>query len=174
MKDSERPLFSACGRLLGCMLLMALMFGCQSISFDPKGRTVPEGRWIGLPRAGEYSGTWTNEDLTLAYKFVRNQNQLRISGSIEFADRITHNFLIVQYFHLDAIPVDGQGKVLDMIGLTSAGDVNTLFDRSLDFSSILTLPPNTAAIAFSYRGRAYEGDGGEGGGIMDFWEYPLY
>jgi hypothetical protein len=171
MKDSARPLFSASCRLLGFMLVMVLMFGCQSLSFDPKGHTVPENRWIALPRAGEYSGTWTNEDLTLDYKFVRNQSQLRISGSIQFADRITKNFLIIQYFHLDAIPVDAQGKVLDMIGLTSAASVNTIFDHSLEFNSILTLPSNTEAFVFSYRGRAY---GTEHGDIMDFWEYPVY
>jgi hypothetical protein len=153
------------------MLVMVLMFGCQSLSFDPKGHTVPERSWIALPQAGEYSGTWTNEDLTLDYKFVRNQSQLRISGSIQFADRITKNFLIIQYFHLDAIPVDAQGKVLDMIGLTSAASVNTIFDHSLEFNSILTLPSNTETIAFSYRGRAY---GTEHGDIMDFWEYPVY
>jgi len=174
MKDSARPLFSSCSRLFVCMLVMAFLSGCQSLSFSPKGHTVPESSWIALPQTGEYSGTWTNEDLSLAYNFVRNQSQLRISGTIKFADRITNSFLIVQYFHLDAVPVDAQGKVLDMIGLTSAAVVNTLFDRSLDFTSVLTLPPDTAAIAFSYRGRAYEGDGGDGGGIMDFWEYPLY
>jgi hypothetical protein len=171
MKDSERPLFSACGRLLGCMLVTVLMFGCQSLSFDPKGHTVPESRWIKPPTAGEYSGTWTNDDLTLNYRFVRNQSQLRISGSIRFADRITNSFHTIQYFHLDAIPVDAEGKVLDMIGLTSAAAINTIFDHSLDFNTILTLPSNTEAIVFSYRGRAH---GTNNGDIMDFWEYPVY
>jgi hypothetical protein len=173
MKDSAKPLSSACGRLLGCMLVMAFMFGCQSLSFDPKGHTVPESKWIALPQAGEYSGTWTNDDLTLDYKLSRNQSQLRISGSIRFADRITNSFFIVQYFHLDAIPVDARGKVLDMIGLTTTSGMNIIFDHSLDFSSVLSLPPNTEAIVFSYRGKALEGDGGDGD-IMDFWEYPLY
>jgi hypothetical protein len=171
MKDSSRPLFSACSRLLGYMLLIVLMFGCQSLIFDPRGHRVPESSWIELHPSGDYSGTWNNEDLSLAYKFVRNQSQLRISGSIQIADRITNSFLIIQYFHLDAIPVDAQGKVLNMIGLTSAANVNTLFDHSLDFSTTLTLPSNTEAIAFSYRGRAY---GTEHGDIMDFWEYPVY
>ena len=174
MKDLARPLFSTCCRLVGFMLVLVLLFGCQSLSFDPKGHTVPESSWISLPQSGESSGTWTNEDLTLAYNFARNQSQLNISGTIQFADRITDSFRIIQYFHLDAIPVDAQGKVLDMIGLTAAGQVNTLFDRSVDFRNNLTLPPDTAAIAFRYRGRAYESDGGDGGGIMDFWEYPVY
>jgi hypothetical protein len=173
MKDSARALLSACYRLLGCILVMLVVLGCQTLSFDPKGHTVPESNWIALPQAGEYSGSWKNEDLTLDYKFVRNQSQLRISGSIRFADRITNSFPIIQYFHLDAIPVDARGKVLDMVGLTSAAQLNTLFDNSLGFNSILTLPSNTESIVFSYTGRAYEGDSGDGG-IIDFWDYPLY
>jgi hypothetical protein len=174
MRNSGRPAKLGYAKCLRLILLTAVVVGCQSLSFDPRGRTVPETSWISLPQSGESSGTWTNEDLTLLYKFVRNQSQLNVSGTIQFADRITDSFLIIQYFHLDAIPVDARGKVLDMIGLTTAGQVNTLFDRSVDFRNNLTLPPDTAAIAFSYRGRAYEGDGADGGGIMDFWEYPVY
>jgi hypothetical protein len=111
------------------------------------------------------------KDLTLNYKFVRNNSRLRISGSIQFADRITKSYLVIQYFHLDAIPVDAQGKILDMIGLTSAAGVNTIFDHSLEFNSILILPSNTEAIVFSYRGRTY---GMKDSGSMDFWEYPVY
>jgi hypothetical protein len=171
MKDSARSLFSACGGLLGCMVVMVCMFGCQGLSFDPKGHTAPESRWIALPATGELSGTWTNEDLKLDYKFVRNQSQLGIFGSIRFADRITNSFHIIQYFHLDAIPVDAEGKVLAMVGLTSVSGFNTIFEHSLDFNTILILPSNTAAIVFSYRGRAY---GTNNGDIMDFWEYPVY
>ena len=166
--------FAARGRLIGLVLITAFLCGCQGLSFDPRGHTVPETNWIRLPESGEYSGTWNNEDLTLAYKFVRNQSQLGVSGVVQFAPRITNNFLVIEYFHLDAIPVDAQGKVLGMIGLTSASRVNTQFGRPLDFSNLLTLPPNTAAIAFSYQGRAYSDGSEDGGGFMDFWEYPLY
>jgi hypothetical protein len=171
MENSARPLFSTCCRLLGFMLVMALSFGCQSLPFDPKGHKVPESSWIALPPDGEYSGAWTNEDLTLNYRSVRNQSQLRISGSVQFADRITKAYLIVQYFHLDVIPVDARGKVLDMIGLISAASVNTIFDNSLEFNRILTLPSNSEAIVFSYRGRTA---GTRDAGSMDFWEYPVY
>jgi hypothetical protein len=171
MKDSARPLCLASFRLLGFLLVMALMPSCQSLSFDPKGHTVPESSWIALPGAGEYSGTWSNEDLTLAYQLVRNRSQLRISGSIRFTDRITRNFLMIQYFHLDVIPLDAQGTVLDMIGVTSATSVNTIFEHSLEFNTVSTLPPNAEGIAFSYRGRTY---GTKEGTIMDFWEYPVY
>jgi hypothetical protein len=41
----------------------------------------------------------------------------------------------------------------------------------LEFNSILTLPSNTEAIAFSIRGGAI---GTQDGGSMDFWEDPVY
>jgi len=150
---------------------MLLMFGCQSLTFDPRGHIVPESSRIAFPRDGEASGTWTNDDLILAYRFVRNQSQLWIAGSIQFADRITKVYLGIQYFHLDALLVDAQGKVLDQVGLTSSASINTVYDNSLVFNSILTLPPNTEAIAFSYRGKTF---GTKDGGTMDFWEYPVH
>lgn len=159
---------------MSLVLVMAFMVGCQSLSFDPRGHQVPESSWIRLPPSGEYFGVWNNEDLTLDYKFVRDQKQLSVGGAVRFADRITKNFSMIDYFHLDAIPVDAQGKVLAMIGLTSAARVSTQFGLPLDFNSVITLPANTAAIAFSYRGRAYSGGSGEDNDLMDFWEYPVY
>ncbi|HQN18090.1 MAG TPA: hypothetical protein PKV86_03080 [Syntrophobacteraceae bacterium] len=174
MKHSGRSFALGFGRLLWPILLMVLVFGCNSISVSPIGHTVPEVKWIALPQSGEYSGTWTNEDLSLPYKFLRNQSQLTISGSVRFADRITNSFKTIQYFHLDALPVDSQGKVLDMVALTTEGNVILEFNRSVAFSKDLTLPPNTASIVFSYRGRAYGGNSADGGGTIDFWEYPVY
>ena len=174
MEESLNLVFSRRGKLLSLTLLIVLMVGCQSISFDPRGHTVPEAKLIVLPQSGDYSGTYKNEDVNIAYTFVRNQNQLGISGTVRFADRIMMGFVIVQVFHLDAILVDAQGKVLDMTGLTTASAVNLLYDGSIDFSKMVTLPPNTAALAFSYRGMALSGGSDDDGGSMDFWEYPLY
>lgn len=160
--------------LSGLILVSAILLGCQGMAFEPTGRTVPEDKWIFLSQAGDQTGTWRNQDLTLDYKYDRYQNQLSISGIIRFSGRFAYNYSLIQYFHLDVIPVDAQGKALEMIGLTTAGDLNSLYDGPVDFYKILTLPPNTAAIAFSYRGRASGNASGFGGGYLDFWEYPLY
>ena len=174
MKHLAEALTSGCGKLPSLILISVILWGCQSLTVDPKGHTVPEADWILLSQSGNQSGRWQSEDLVLDYKYDRDHSQLSIYGIVHFTERITGNFPAVQYFHLDAIPVDAGGRVLDMIGLTSAGDVNMLYDGPIDFNRILTLPPNTAAIAFSYRGRAYGGDLGFGGGYMDFWIYPVY
>lgn len=171
MRSPGKPFISKFFDLLGFVLVMVLICGCQSLSFDPRGHTVPESRWIKPPADGEESGSWTNEDLKFGYHFVRNRNQLRISGSIQFADRITKAYPVIQYFHMDVISVDADGKILDMVGLTSTASLNTIFDRSVEFNRIVTLPSNTQAIALSYRGKAY---GNKDAGTMDFWEYPVY
>jgi hypothetical protein len=155
-------------------MISVVLLGCQSASFAPMGHMVPEDKRLLLSQSGDQSGTWRTEDLILDYKYDRYQDQLSISGTIRFAGRITNNYATVQYFHLDAIPVEAQGKVLDMISLTTAGDINTLYEGPVDFYKILTLPPNTTAIAFSYRGRAYGSGSYFDGGFMDFWDYPVY
>jgi hypothetical protein len=174
MKNLAQALASWRSKLLSLISISVILLGCQSISLAPIGHTVPQNKWIFLSQSGDQSGKWQSEDLLLNYKYDRYQNQLSISGVIRFAGRIMNNYGIVQYFHLDAIPVDAQGKVLDMIGLTTAGEINTVYGDPIDFDKILTLPPNTAAIAFSYRGRVSGGGSGFDGGFMDFWEYPVY
>jgi hypothetical protein len=174
MKNLVQTIASWRGKLPSLILISVILLGCQSTSLAPMGRTVPQNKWIFLSQSGDQSGTWRSEDLLLNYKYDRYENQLSISGIIRFAGRIMNNYGIVQYFHLDAIPVDAQGKVLDMIGLTTAGDLNTVYDNPIDFDKILTLPPGTAAMAFSYRGRVSGGGSGFDGGFMDFWEYPVY
>lgn len=174
MRSLAEALVSWCRKLPNLILISIILSGCQSLGSQPIGRTVPENKWILLSQSGDQSGTWRNEDLILDYKYDRYQSQMSISGIIRFAGRITNNYSVIQYFHLDAIAVDTQGKVLQMIGLTTVGDLNSLYDGPSDFNKILTLPPNTAAIAFSYQGRAMGNGSGFGGGYMDFWEYPVY
>jgi hypothetical protein len=174
MKSFAHALASWRRKPLTLIFISVLLLGCQSTTFAPIGHTVPENRWIFLSQAGDQSGTWRTEDLILVYKYDRYESHLNISGTIRFANRITGNYGFIQYFHVDAIPVDAQGKVLDMISLTTAGDLNSMYDGPVDFSKILTLPPSTAAMAFSYRGRAYGSGSYFDGGFMDFWDYPVY
>jgi hypothetical protein len=174
MRVFVEMLCSGCGKLPSLFLISVMLLGCQSLNFTPIGHTVPQNKWIFLSQSGDQSGSWRSEDLILDYKYDRDHSQVYISGVIRFGGPIRNQFQIIQYFHLDAIPVDAQGKVLDMIALTSAGEINMLYDGPIDFSKMLTLPANTAAIAFSYRGRASGGGSYFDGGFADFWEYPVY
>lgn len=160
--------------LIGAVLLL---FGCQFLIFDPRGHLVPEEKRITIPDSGEQTGVFKNEDLTLAYKMVRTPGQLRISGDLRFTDRISESFSIVDYFHLGAMLLDEQGKILDIAGLTSVTLYRTQYatipDYPLTFSTLVMLRENTRSLAFHYTGKAHE-PGEPDGGSMDFWEYPVY
>lgn len=163
-----------CGRLISLILVVILLVGCRSLSFDPRGHTVPEAKRIALPQSGDYSSIYDNGDFDLTYKISVNQSQRGIYGKLRFNERITYNFYIIRYFHLELVALDADGKVLEMIPLTTVGNLNAIFSGPLEFNRTFAWPSNTVAIAFSYTGQAW-GDGtGDGGDVMDFWEYPLY
>lgn len=160
--------------LIGVALLL---FGCQSLIFDPRGHQVPEDRRIPIPDSGAETRVFKNEDLTMTYKMARTPGQLQISGDIRFTDRIAENFPIVKYFHVGVMLLDDQGKILDLANLASVSFYRTQYatvpDYPLTFNASLLLPENTRSIAFNYTGNAYDPSGPDGG-MMDFWEYPVY
>jgi hypothetical protein len=174
MEDSTKALGRRYGRVISVVLVLVFMVGCQSLSFDPRGHTVPEANRISLPQSGDYSDTYDNGDFNLAYKLTRNQGQTSISGRLRFDERITYNYYIIRYFHLDLIALGTEGKVLEMIPLTTVGNLNAIFGGPVEFNKAFTFPPNTVAMAFSYTGKACGDGSGDGGDVMDFWEYPLY
>jgi hypothetical protein len=174
MRDSVEGLCSGCGKLLALILTGSILLGCQSLNAGPAGRTVPQNKWIFLSQAGNQSGKWQTRDLILDYEYDRDHTHLYISGLIHFDTPLRNHWGIIQYFHLDAMPVDAQGTVLGAIALTTSGEINLLYDGPIDFNKTLTLPENAVGIAFSYTGRASGGGSYFDGGFEDFWEYPYY
>jgi hypothetical protein len=163
-------------KLLIVMCGLFSMAGCQSLLINPAGHMVQEDKRISIPDSREWTGVYKNEDLVLTYKMVRTAGQLNISGSIQFTRRIAENFPVIGYFHLDAIPVDAQGRAQDMAGLVSVSNYYTEYitpsDPPLAFNTPIMVSQDTRSIAFSYTGQAYDPTDNGGGG-MDFWEYPF-
>jgi hypothetical protein len=174
MNDFLKGLCSGCAKLLKLILVSFVLLGCQSVEVGTTGRTVPQNKWILLSEAGNQSGKWQTQDLILEYEYDRDHTHLYITGVIHFVTPIRNQWGLVEYFHLDLIPVDAQGAVLEMIPLTTTGEVNLLTDGPVDFTKTLTLPGNTAAMAFSYTGKGSGGGSYFDGGYGDFWEYPYY
>ncbi len=152
------------------VVLALLLAGCQGGLMGVKGRTVHRESRIPVPPSGEHSASWETRDLSLDYQYMRQADALTISGRVRFSDAIKGNFDLIQYFHMDVILVDDQGKVLDMVGLTSGSYGNSDYPQT--FSKTFRLPPGTTSMAFSYRGQAYSGDD-EDGSSAYFWEYPV-
>jgi len=158
------------------MVAILLLFGCQSLVLDPRGRLVPQDKRMTIPDAGEQAGVYENEDLRLAFKMIRTPGQLQIFGNLGFADRISRNFPVVRTFHLGVMLLDDQGKILEMVNLISVSFYRTQYaiipDYPLAFRRLVPLRENTRSIAFNYTGNAF--DPTFDGGMMDFWEYPVY
>ncbi len=158
------------------LLTVLLVAGCQSVGVNYTNKTVPQNKWIRILMPGEQSGKWSTNDVNLDYRYAGDGNTLRISGEVHYADPIRYNFAVIQYFHMDVIFIDPQGRVLGTEGLVS--DTNNSLEPSgitfpVTFDRLVRLPPNTVSIAFSYTGTAR--DSGRRGdfNITSFWEYPI-
>ena len=137
--------------------------GLQINANASSGFVAPADRLsIAEPR---YSGQWKAPDLTVEYKYSRDQGQINLSGKVRFA-YFWMGYTQSQDFRLSAIFLDENGKVLAWDGLvTNRGS----FD-SIPFHATLKLPSNAVSMAWSYQG---VGVGG-GNGPTSFWSYPVH
>ena len=163
--------------LIGAGLMLGLgAVGCQTLVTTPVGRMVDQDFWIPLQAGGRQASAWNGMYVTVRYDYARNGDSLNLRGEVRYASRIADNYTSVQYFHMDVMFLDPQGKVLDSQPIaTDSFDI--LFPRGADptvpFDKEMILPVNTAAMAFSYRGQAIStGDGT--GAPRYFWEYPVH
>ncbi len=161
------------GGLMGMTVVLLVLGGCRTLSLDYRAGRVPEEDRISIPENSEQEDVWRTREATVEYHYIRKGSDLRISGVMKLNEPITNNFSWIDYSHLDVIFVDAQGHVLEMRGLMSSCRGRP--DAPEPFDLRLTLPPGTEAIAFSYRGKAYAGGGGDSGGdVYSFWYYPIH
>lgn len=102
--------------------------------------------------------------------------RLEISGQVELAAYLQKSFTQIEYFFLSLHFLDSKGKVLKSSGLLTAGYRQEI--EKLRFNRRIEVVPETAAIAFSYKGRVREGSGRdsvqEGDAIIwNFWKAPF-
>jgi hypothetical protein len=153
----------------------SLLLGCQGLAPGYKGSKISEGYRIPLVDGSKVVDYYRTPDLTLDYQYRKDQNQMKLSGQVQFASRIQMNFTTVRYFHLSVIFADAQGNVLQNRGLLTTSYEDP--DDPLRFASNVALPPGATYMAFYYTGEARAGGGSgrddDGGVDMTFWEYPL-
>jgi hypothetical protein len=113
-----------------------------------------------------YSGQWKGNDLTVEYRYSKDQGQMDLSGNIRFSYSMTMGYTNLQDFRLGAIFLDKNGKVLQEIGLATNRNA---FDP-IPFNRRINLPSNAVFMAFSYQGKACD----QGRGKTSFWFYPIH
>jgi len=143
--------------------------GCQTTSlYSTAGFVLPEDLVSISPDDG--AGTWKGKDLDVDFKYSRAGGSVDFLGAVHWADHITYNFSRLVDFQISVIFTDRNGKVLAMRSIaTNRGSLDPV-----PFRIRLAMPPDTASLAFSYRGNASEGGNDDGGGGPTyFWQHPV-
>jgi len=166
-------------KAVGSFLLIILLVACAGRLTTYKGLWVTEDNRISLQDGGPHQGNWQTRDVAIEYTYQQETQNLQISGVVKLGGYLTNGFRTLEYLILDIYTLDTDGIVLNSELMLNYG-----YRRDLDFVGEITidnqlaLPPDTAAIAFGYRGRVSEGGGtvpksGGGDGIAwEFWKIP--
>lgn len=152
------------------IFLLAGLVACQSSLTSYRGKPVEAKNRFDLLEGGPHKGAWQTKDLWINFQYLREQQDLQISGLVKLQDYLLH-YNIMKSFFLGLHFVDAEGKVLVDEAIMSAGYRVEMPDQ-MAFKANLKIPPDSTAIAFSYSGRAFiiGDDGGCGG--WEFWQGP--
>lgn len=177
MKSTRNVTKSFGIKLLAAAVLIMTVAGCQMGSYLPGSGMVDREYWLPLQDGRTQSSTWDGMYVTIKYKYARDGDRLVLQGGVRYADKIVYNYIRVEYFHLDVLFLNPQGKVIETQGLASSSDDSLApmdLEPAVDFDKEIMLPPNTVAMAFSYKGQAIAAGGAFAGGGRYFWEFPVH
>jgi len=141
------------------------------MQFGWKGTIArPESRVL-FKEGGAHRGFLKTADLVVEYEYTRNPDNMLLSGYVQLDDSLRYNYELVDFFFLTINFLKGDGTVIErqtaMIFMsTEPIESKWRFERTFE------IPPQTAAFAFSYKGRVLE-KGQDNGGDWNFYLNPL-
>ncbi len=159
-------------------LLLGMLVTCQGRFLSYQGAVAKRENRIALLEGGQHTDSWKTRDLSIRYKYQRDQGNAELSGTVELDKSLGRSFSTLEYLILWVHLLDAEGRVLGSKWLLTSEYRHMV--RKLSFKRSMELPPGTTAIAFSYSGRVRDG-GGSGrtledagdGDSWDFWLYPF-
>lgn len=166
----SRPGGLAAGMRSAILAFLSLMLlACVGQTAAPHiGQTArPDNRTplASLP-AGET--TWAAQDLKLHYRAAMTGDSLNISGFVEFNSNLA-KYPLINGFRVYLHFLNSEGVVIDSKLLWATGIQQEVRFVRWTFERQWPLPPDTAAVGFSYRGAASEA-GGKGHQAKTGWE----
>lgn len=148
--------------------LTLVAVACRASGFYSQTGIVSIEDRVAIP-PGQNTGAWNGRDLSVEYRYSREQSSMDLSGAVEFAFFMTNGYSALHDFRLSAIFLDGNGKVLNTQGITTQrGDL-----EPIPFRKRVVVPASAAFMSFSYQGSAIDG-GTHAGGSKYFWYYPVH
>lgn len=167
-------------RLAPCyaLVFLVMMAACAGGGPSYTGRAANPESIAPLLRGDVRELRWQTNDLIIAATYVLDGDQLDLAGKIDLQPRLI-NFPIVDYLRINVHAIDGSGVILASYPLWSAGAGNEPFFINWSFQRRYTVPDDTQALTFSYRGRMRDGGGRgryrdreDGAATWDFWHTP--
>ncbi len=161
MKSKRNRIIIFKGLLL--IFYLTATVACQATLKTHNKKTVPLNKRILLKDGGPHKEVWEAANVVFYFNYTRENKQLFISGEMGLKDvkKLDYFFL---WIHL----LDPDGKILE-----SKRYLSLSFRKAFWESKYVTeLAPNTAAFAFSYKGRHRE-SGGDGSTVIDFYHSPF-
>jgi hypothetical protein len=154
-------------------MLMAAILLCGLLGTATMSASQSQVKLIPLVAGSPQQGAFQSDYLTIAYNYTLTQNQLTVSGNLNFADSLTMNYPGLRKFYLEVLLLNGQGKVIERSNVTlrsgfSWGDDEAIAASS--FNAQLSVPPQTATMTFYFNGAT---QAGKGGGGTSFWNDPV-
>lgn len=161
---------------LFCLAWFTAFAGCGTASYT--GRLAKPESMVTLSSGDAHELQWQTGDLMINAMYALEVNQLELAGIVQLQSKLTH-YPIVEYLRISAHALDGDGIILGTYPLWTAGYRAEHFFINWAFQRSFSVPENTRAVTFSYRGRMRDGGGwgaiggrDDGGISWDFWHTP--
>lgn len=151
--------------LAGLLAVFLFLTSCQGLTPGMQTRIVPPENRVDIPQ-NTGKAVWHGMYLDVDFSYSKASGSVDLAGTVNFADSMTLNFTVLQDFHISALFLDENGRVLDTQAVTTDRDGF----NPVPFRKKLILPANAVALAFTYQGTAIEGGDDQGGGITHFWQ----
>lgn len=164
-------------RIAHSLFWVFLLVAVVSCGFRPmriKGQTVPEAGRIPFKEGGPHESVWTTKDLSLIYRYTKNQNNLSLDCELKLNKNRYGGLAIVNHIYFIVNFIDIEGKIIKTKVAWNPGFTMDVWNWS--FTSELDIPPKSTGMVFSYEGSLRESQGGgEDTGVIliDLWRSPL-
>ena len=138
---------------LTCLCLTSVLFfswGCVKTPMLFHGNTVSSAPVVILQKDGSATGEWSTSDITIDYNYVKNGDNLEISGQASLSQSNQMLYSIVQNMDSYIFFLDKNSKVIETDFFIDEWTTNT--QAIQNFSKSYKIPAGTTGLSFGYSG----------------------
>ena len=156
--------------ILSFVILTSL--GCANFIMPEVGSTAkPEAR-IELGESDITVAMWQTDYATLIYSISGTGAEVKFSGQLEFHDRLTNTYNVIQNLYLKMSFINSQGQVLSVVDISPMFSYSNTIPANMEIAKSFTKPQGTSGIVFSYYG-VFLGASTDPGQRWEIFHFPF-